>query len=380
LQADLHRHFLRRTMPPAGREASRSLLFRVQRTCADILRVALCIRACNVPGQPASISGAQLSPATFPMRRITQQNSATKAADRHHWRGLLAAAILLSMVFPARAQQMVAAPDAQVRTTALSAAGLQDAAWSVLQKGMVAGKASERSDAIAALSSIGPNPRALGMILDRLNDKNAAAREKAVAALDTLQARSAIPQLQAALRDPSPSVSFTAAKALWDMGDASGRDILIGVLQGKRRGAPSAWQSQLQQTTAQLRSPLTLSLLGAQQAVGVFFGPAAIGVAVLGQMLRDHGAPERAFCAEMLGLDPSPEATAALAKAARDKNWMVRASAAAGLGNVARPNGLNVLQGMLRDSKPPVRYMAAASVIRLQAGPAGTGREEAASK
>lgn len=279
---------------------------------------------------------------------------------------LIGMVLVLSVAIPAGGQETLASAANPVATPAASVASLHDAAWGVLEKGTKAGKGSERSDAIAALSSIGPNQKSLHMVMAMLRDRDAAVREKAVAALDNLQAHSAIPQLRAALRDSSAAVSFTAAKALWDMGDPSGRDILIGVLQGKRRGSPGAWQTQWQQTATQLRSPLSLGLLGAQEAAGVFFGPAAIGVAVLGQMLRDHGAPERAFCAEMLGLDPSPQATAALARAAGDKNWMVRASAAEGLGNVNRPNSSALLQKLLRDPKPPVRYMAAASVIRLQ--------------
>ena len=311
------------------------------------------------------------------MRRFQKQSSGIKTKiPSAQWPWLLALAVLLSAAIPAGAQQKTATPAPQLEKIALATPSLQNAAWSVLQKGMASGNASERADAIAALSSIGPNPRSIGMIVSGLDDRSAAVREKAVAALDNLQVHSVIPRLRAALRDPSAPVSFTAAKALWDMGDPSGRDILIGVLQGRRRGTPAAWQSQLQQTGAELRSPLTLGLLGAQEAAGVFFGPAAIGVAMLGQMLRDHGAPERAFCAEMLGLDPSPEATTALLKAARDKNWMVRASAAEGLGNVNRPNTGAVLRTLLRDSKAPVRYMAAASVIRLQTVPPRPGDSE----
>ena len=213
--------------------------------------------------------------------------------------------LLLSAALHPLAQQNVDASAARVGQIALVVNTPQEAAWSVLQKGISERKGSRRSEAIAALSSIGSNQRSLGMIISRLYDEDAAVREKAVAALDNLQAHSAIPQLRAALHDPSPAVSFTAAKALWDMGDPSGREILVGVLQSKRRGSPSAWQSQLQQTTEQLRSPLTLGLLGAQEAAGVFFGPAALGVAVLGQMLRDHGAPERAFCAESWASTPA---------------------------------------------------------------------------
>lgn len=314
------------------------------------------------------------------MRGGYQQSSRKEtAASTLCWRWFFALIVVLSLAFAAAAQQE---SGARVQEAVVTTGDLQDVAWNVLQKGITSGKASERSTVIAALSSIGPHPRSVSMIVGMLNDRNAAVREKAVAVLDNLQVYSAIPQLRAALRDASPSVSFAAAKALWDMGDPSGRSILIGVLQGKRRGAPSAWQSQLQQTTQQLRSPLTLTLLGAQQAVGVFFGPAAIGVGVLGQMLRDHGAPERAFCAEMLGLDPSPQATAALTQAARDKNWMVRASAAAGFGNRNRSGATTVLQSLMRDSKSSVRYMAAASVIRLQApAPASAPtRETAATK
>jgi HEAT repeat protein len=282
------------------------------------------------------------------------------------WPLLLVAAVSLSSL-PVSAQQKVAA-NGHVREVVLLTDPLQEA-WSVLQQGTASKRGSQRSDAIAALSSIGPNPRVVGMVVALLHDPDAAVREKAVAALDNMQAHSAIPQLRAALRDPSPVVNFTAAKALWDMGDPSGRGILIGVLQGRRHGAPSAWKSQLQQTGEQLRSPWNVGLLGAEEATGIFFGPAAIGVALAGQMLRDNGAPDRAFCAQMLGLDSSSQATAALVKAAHDKNWIVRASAAEGLGNTSRPHALTVLAGLVKDPKPPVRYMAAASLIRLRTPP-----------
>lgn len=291
------------------------------------------------------------------------------------WQMLLTAALLFAAL-PAAAQQRVAA-QAHVQRVLLLTDPLEQS-WTVLQRGISSKKGAQRSDAIAALSSIGSNQRAVDMIVERLHDPDAAVREKAVAALDNMQAHSAIPQLRAALRDPSPPVSFTAAKALWDMGDPSGRAILIGVLQGRRRGAPAAWKSQLQQTGAQLRSPWNVGILGAEEAAGVFFGPAAIGVALAGQMLRDNGAPDRAFCAQMLGLDPSAQATAALVKAAHDKNWIVRASAAEGLGNTDRPNALMLLAGLLKDPKPPVRYMAAASLIRLRT-PAPASRAAAQS-
>src|SRR5438067_9548142 len=265
-------------------------------------------------------------------------------------------------------------PAARMANAALSTPNLQARAWSVLHSGLSSSKSSDRSEAIAALSSLGRTPTTVALIEERLSDKDASVREKAVAALGNLQSHSSIPKLRAALQDGSPEVSFTAAKALWDMGEPAGREVFVSVLQGKRGASAGAWQSQLRETTEQLRSPYTLGLMGAQQAAAVFFAPAAVGVAVVGQMLRDHSAPTRAFCAEMLGLDASPQATSALSRALRDKNWMVRASAAAGMGNVMRPNAFAMLQPLLRDSKHAVRYMAAASVIRLQT-PAAAGEQ-----
>jgi HEAT repeat protein len=308
------------------------------------------------------------------MRNLTAFNSDARLLVRNSCSLLLVAALLVTPLFAQKPDQ---SRPARLQPAALSIADLQRAAWDVLQKGIAAGSGSQRSDAIAALSSLGPNPRGLSLILGMLKDRDPAVREKAVAALDNLQVRSAIPQMRAALLDPSSSVRFTAAKALWDLGDPAGRNILIAVLQGKQHGTPGMWRSQLQQTSQQLRSPWDLGLLGAQEAAAVFFGPAALGVAVLGQMLHDHGAPTRAFCAELLGLDPSPQASAALARAARDKNWMVRASAAEGLGNVNRPNANALLQELLSDRKAPVRYMAAAAIIRLQTPPLQSGATEA---
>jgi len=62
-------------------------------------------------------------------------------------------------------------------------------------------------------------------------------RQAAAAALGEMGAREAIARLRSAL-DDSPRVCYTAAKALWELGGASSREIFPEVIEGERKDAP----------------------------------------------------------------------------------------------------------------------------------------------
>lgn len=255
-----------------------------------------------------------------------------------------------------------AAPTASPSTVQTHEPNLERAAWHVLHFSYAQGKTADKIDVITALGTLAPHPASIKLLLRALHDEDPDVRLAAVSTLSLLKVHSAIPQLRHLLRDPEPQVSFGAAKALWNLGDHSGRDIFIGVLEGERSASPGM----IEEAKKHYLNARTLALMGVQEGAGAVFGPLGYGVTAVRELTKDKGAPTRALSAELLGLDHSTQAVRGLRDAALDKNWMVRAAAADGLGNSGRRDVLPTLRMLLKDDKDAVRCMAAAAIIRLK--------------
>jgi HEAT repeat protein len=245
---------------------------------------------------------------------------------------------------------------------------IEETAWNLLSEAAVSQKESQKTSAITALSSIGPRPEVVGLIEPALTDKDATIRRLAVTALGELKARTSIPKLKEALDDKSASVSFAAARALWEMGDHGGRDIFIEVLTGKRAAGPGVVQGQIDEARRQLHSPMALAMIGLEQGAGAFLGPGAMGITVIEAFARDKSASARAISASLLGADRDPDSFHELEAALTDKNWGVRVAAAKALGNSTQHGVIAKLRPIVLNDKEKeiVRYMAAASVVRLR--------------
>ena len=245
----------------------------------------------------------------------------------------------------------------------------EDAAWTVLDRGVANTRVLQRSQALAALSTLGTKPRALRRVEAALADKDWSVRQAAVAALGQMQAKASVAKLQPLLQDEAPEVSFAAAKVLWDLGDRSGHDLLLDVLLGERRDSPGLVRSQIREARSKLRNPTGLLLMGAREGVGMVFGPASTGITVMEELLKDNAASARVVAATLLATDTDPSANQELVWALEDHNWIVRAAAAKALGLHGDRTLIPKLQEHLTDEREAVRYMAAASIVRLTPPP-----------
>ncbi len=251
----------------------------------------------------------------------------------------------------------------------------ETAAWTALRQGLADSDVQHRKTAIAATGTIGNEPDAVKLVADGLQDKDTEVRQTAALTLGEMKSPAAIPYLKAAL-DDSPEVSFTAAKALWTLGDSSGREIFEQVLEGERKDAPSALRTAIKKklTAGQM------ALMGAEGATGAPFGPASIGITAIKEAAQDTkgdaSAPGRAESAAVLAQDQDPYALTLLEWALQDRNWAVRLAVAKGLGQCGNFGSIAKLMPLLTDERHAVRYMAAASMIRLSEK--GTGTLEAA--
>jgi HEAT repeat protein len=225
---------------------------------------------------------------------------------------------------------------------------------------------ADRSNAIAALSVLRSDPRALALVASALQDKDETIRALAANTLADMNARREIPALRKAMDDPSPVVSFAAAKALWKLGDRSGRELFYEVLNGERKTGPGFIQSHINQAKKDLHDPKTLALIGINQASGAFLGPASIGISVVEEYAKDKSSPVQALCAGLLASDDSPDTVEQLSLALDDNNWTVRAAAARALAKIHDTNAVHKLEIMIQtDREPAVRLVAAAAVLQL---------------
>jgi len=244
--------------------------------------------------------------------------------------------------------------------------------WAILKQGLFDGSTDRRRQAILATGSIGATPEALQFIEEGLRDKETIVRQTAATVLGQLKAPASIPYLKQALSDNS-EVSFSAAKALAEMGDPDGRVFLIEVLTGERKDKPGFIQRNLKSAKKQL-TPTELALMGAKEVTGVLLGPAAIGIVVVEKVVKggkSDGVSGRTIAVEELAAHPDDHTRKLLEWALADSNPSVRAAAARELGRCGTPDSIPKLQTAMNDENAAVRYMAAASAIRLS-GHAGS--------
>lgn len=244
-------------------------------------------------------------------------------------------------------------------------------AWQVLTSAIQDHSAIHRQNAIGALSTLPPWSSTVRLLTNALKrDKDDRVRAAAAAALGTIKAEKAIPDLRAALDDEQVAVRFAAAQSLWKMGDHSGRDVLLNVLEGESSpggGMNKMIRQQWDDATGKLHDPQALAWMGAEEASGAFLGPFAIGVTMAEQLTKDKGAPARVLSASMLASDHNPKTVRDLDESLGDNNWVVRVAAVKALGAHSCVRLIPDLTPFLDDKHDELRFAAATSILRIAA-------------
>jgi HEAT repeat protein len=266
---------------------------------------------------------------------------------------------------------------AKLRATALLLASLSLAtttalaqpsatAWNVLHDAFADKNPMKKKQAITAIGSIGPTTESIRLLKEALHDDDPVMRQTAAAVLGQNKFRQCIPELKAALDDEDGEVAFTSAKALWDMGDHSGREVIDAVLSGERKDATGMVEGAKRDAKAKLHDPKSLALIGAREASGALLGPFSIGIYAAEQAMKDGSATGRTLATTLLAQDCDNAAEQLLEKTfTSDKSWAVRAASAKAIGQCGGPNSVAKLEQGLSDSHDAVRDMAAAAIIRL---------------
>src|SRR6202162_4731824 len=134
-------------------------------------------------------------------------------------------------------------------------------AWDVLKTGLNDKNPEKRRQAVTAIGSIGLETEAIQLVEGALLDPVSLVRQTAAAELGQMKAREAIPSLKTALDDAAGEVAFAAAKALWDLGDRSGRDLIEDVLAGQEKSSEGPLNGAARDAQRKIHDPNALAVM-----------------------------------------------------------------------------------------------------------------------
>lgn len=246
---------------------------------------------------------------------------------------------------------------------------LLQTAWNTIKEGLAEKSLEKRRRAILSLGLVGADPRGLAMLETLVRDNDPEIRETAVIALGETRAPAAVPLLKVELKDEHGEAAFNAAKALWDMGDHSGRDIIVAVMRGEVKDTSNPVKEGMRDAKSKLHNPAALAIMGVKEVGGLMLGPFGMGIPVIQELLKDGGAAARTAAVTTLAADTSPATIRNLEDALADKNWVVRAAAIRALVQRNATQTAPMIELLLSDKNDTVKYMAAGAVIRLSAAP-----------
>jgi HEAT repeat protein len=244
----------------------------------------------------------------------------------------------------------------------------QVTAWSLVTDAALNARSPDhRKEAVAAIGAIGPAPDAVKFLSGVLhNDPEPMVRQAAAASLGEMKAAEAVPALKLALEDSSGEVAFSAAKALWDLGDPAGTATFEEILTRERGNSENFMTGAIHDAKRMMRDPKRLAFMGAKEASGAILGPFSMGFTVAHDALKDSGATGRALAVEYMTKNCDARVVQLLKWSLQeDGNWVVKAASARGLGICADTDVIPMLEKYLNDAHEPLKYQAAAAIVRL---------------
>jgi HEAT repeat protein len=239
-------------------------------------------------------------------------------------------------------------------------------AWQKLQHGLGDSNPLKRAQVLIAMGVLTPQPRVNAAVEEKLGDKEVNVRQAACVALGGIKSKTSIPKLREALNDKAPEVVFAAAKALYEMDDPTGRQVLIAVLSGDQPDASGFITSSIRDMKSKLHDPKAMLLIGATEGAGFVIGPFGAGIPIAEGLLKDKQASGKTVAALLLATDHSKASEEALKGALNDKNWTVRSAAARAVALRDLAPMYKDVAFLLDDSRDEVQYAAAATLIRLR--------------
>jgi hypothetical protein len=253
--------------------------------------------------------------------------------------------------------------------TATTVEERERAAWAMLQNAVSDAKHPQTK--IQGLAAVGllRSPRSEKMIVDAMADPDVDVRTAAALAAGQSKDRNLTTNLRNLLDDKEPQVVYTAAMTLWKMGDKSGEDILMSVVDGDRSTSASMMHGTGHKINRDLHDPAKLAKLGAIQGAYLFLGPFGYGITAFNFIHQSGGDLSRAAAIEQVAQERTDPVHKELVAALGDKDPTVRAAALKGLMDYHDSATQTAVYELLADAKQPVRLTAAAAYLRTTGTP-----------
>ena len=244
-----------------------------------------------------------------------------------------------------------------------------DQAWKILTDAATDTKHTQtRLQALTALGLL-RSPRSAKLIADAMTDPGLDVRTAAALAAGLSRDRTLEPNLRSLLNDKEPQVAFTAAMTLSKMGDHTGDDILVAVVDGERSAGPTMVHGAEHRIDNDLHNPSMLARLGAMQGASMLLGPFGVGITAFEFIHQSGGDLARVSAIVQMAKDRTEPVHKKLLAALGDKDLAVRAAAAEALADYHDSATSMAIYPLLADKKYPVRLISAAAYLRTTGVP-----------
>src|SRR5580658_5979860 len=239
-----------------------------------------------------------------------------------------------------------------IRTTALllgAVAALSaqpdKTAWEVLKQSLNDKNPDKRRQAVTAIGWIGVMPDTVRLVELALKDPDSLVRQTSAAELAEMKSQGSIAILKTELDDPAAEVAFAAAKALWDLGDKSGRGLIEDVMIGQEKASEGFMSREMRDARRKIHDPKALAVLGLKEASGALLGPFNIGIIAAEQAFKDGSTGPRALAITLLAEDCDSETVRLFEWTyGNEKNWVLKAATAKALGKCGNTDSVPRLE------------------------------------
>lgn len=242
-------------------------------------------------------------------------------------------------------------------------------AWKMLSDALADSKHPQNQ--IQALAALGMlrSARSEKMLTEAMKDPDMDVRTEAALAAGQTMDRNMTTPLRNLLDDKEPQVVFTAATTLWKMGDRSGEDVLMSVVDGDRSTNAGLVHGTEHKISRDLHDPAKLAKLGAIQGAYMLAGPFGYGITAFQFIHQNGGNAARVSAIEQISQERTEPIHKELVAALGDKDPTVRAAAAKALVDYHDKATSNAIYALFVDPKNPVRLQAAAAYLRTTGTP-----------
>lgn len=224
-----------------------------------------------------------------------------------------------------------------------------------------------RKEAATALGLVGIKDPAAKLLETLVKDKDFQVRQAAILSLADLRDPDRYPIIKEALKDDVPEVAFTAAKALFALGEPEGKQALLAIFDEDKKAKSGFFKGEFRNYWRKLQSPRSASFFALTQAVGFTPVPGAgEGVNALQSMILGGDFSARASTVLMLCKTAGPECDEMVIRGLADDDWSTRAASIQVVAWKNERARQRQLERLLTDKKEKVALRAAAAYVRLE--------------